>query len=195
MGLRRRTSLVPWVGRAGFESARTPSAESAQEARLIYARDTEPGFSRERRGPGFHYRDARGRRPDAKTMRRIQALVIPPAWTDVWIAAEPRAHLQATGRDARGRKQHRYHPRWCAVRDAAKYDRLRAFARALPSIRKRVAADLRAKALSRPWLLATIVRLLESSVIRIGNDEYAQSNRSYGLTTMHDRHVNVDGSK
>jgi DNA topoisomerase-1 len=117
--------------------------------------------------------------------------VIPPAWTDVWIAADPRAHLQATGRDARGRKQYRYHPRWSEVRDAAKYDRLRDFARALPAVRRRVAADLRTRPLSRPWVLATVIRLLECTDIRVGNAEYRRTNGSFGLATLLKRHVDV----
>jgi DNA topoisomerase-1 len=120
-------------------------------------------------------------------------LAIPPAWTNVWICTDPRGHLQATGRDARGRKQYRYHPRWSQVRDAAKFDHLRAFARALPAIRRRVAADLRSRPLSRAWVLATAVRLLERTVIRVGNEEYRRANGSYGLTTLRDRHAKIDG--
>ena len=170
-------------------------ADYARDAHLRYASDREPGITRRRQGPGFLYRDSRGRRPDARTLRRIRALVIPPAWTDVWIAADPRAHLQATGRDARGRKQYRYHARWSASRDAVKYDRMRAFARALPEIRARLTADLRRKPLSRRWVLATVVRVLECSVIRVGNDEYRRSNGSYGLTTLQRRHVRIAGAR
>jgi DNA topoisomerase-1 len=130
---------------------------------------------------------------DERTRARIRALVIPPAWTNVWIAADARAHLQATGRDARGRKQYRYHASWLAARDAAKYDHLRDFGRALPRIRARVARDLRARPLSRTWVLGTVARLLEHSVIRVGNEEYRRANGSYGLTTLRDRHVEVDG--
>ena len=168
---------------------------SAHDAGLRYAHDTEPGVTRRRTGSGFVYRDATGRPVDRATRDRIRALVIPPAWRDVWIARDPRAHLQVTGRDARGRKQYRYHPRWSKVRDAAKYDRLRAFGRALPAIRRRISADLGARPLSRPWLLATVARILEHSVIRIGNDEYRRANGSYGLTTLRNRHAEVHGDR
>jgi DNA topoisomerase-1 len=167
---------------------------SARAAGLHYVTDGVPGLRREARGPGFRYVDAQGRRVNDATRRRILALVIPPAWTGVWIAADPLAHLQVTGHDARGRKQYRYHPEWSAARDAAKYDRLRAFARALPAIRRHVAADLRSRPLSRPWVVATVMQLLESTVIRVGNAEYSRTNGSYGLTTLQNRHVHVDGS-
>lgn len=170
-----------------------PEVASARAAGLRYARDTEPGIVRKKSGLGFVYRDGQGQPASPKTRLRIRALVIPPAWTDVWIATDARAHLQATGRDARGRKQYRYHPRWSAVRDMAKYDHLRDVARALPSIRRRVARDLRARPLSRAWVLATVARLLERSVIRIGNEEYRRANGSYGLTTLRNRHVEVQG--
>jgi DNA topoisomerase-1 len=166
---------------------------TAHAAGLRYVTDAEPGLTRERHGPGFRYRDAHGRPVDAAARRRIAALAIPPAWRDVWIARDARAHLQATGRDARGRKQYRYHPAWSAARDAAKYDRLRAFARALPAIRERVSNDLRARPLSRAWVLATVVRLLEGTVIRVGNTEYRKANGSYGLTTLLHRHARVRG--
>jgi DNA topoisomerase-1 len=126
---------------------------------------------------------------------RIRALAIPPAWTDVWICADPRGHLQATGRDARGRKQYRYHPRWREVRDQDKYGRLPEFGRALPAIRRRIGRDLGRHGLPRQKVLAAVVKLLETTFIRIGNDEYARQNRSYGLTTMRDGHVRVSGSK
>jgi DNA topoisomerase-1 len=166
---------------------------SARAAGLRYVTDAEPGIRRTRKGPGFLYRDARGRAVDERTRERIRRLVIPPAWTDVWIAADARAHLQATGRDARGRKQYRYHARWLAVREAGKYEHLREFGRALPAIRARIARDLRARPLSRSWVLATVTRLLERSVIRVGNEEYRRANGSYGLTTLRDDHVTVDG--
>lgn len=126
---------------------------------------------------------------------RIRALAIPPAWTDVWICADPRGHLQATGRDARGRKQYRYHPRWREVRDQDKYGRLPEFGRALPAIRRRIGRDLGRHGLPRQKVLAAVVKLLETTFIRVGNDEYARQNRSYGLTTMRDGHVRVSGSK
>jgi DNA topoisomerase-1 len=173
---------------------RRGEAASARAAGLRYASDRESGLARKKSGPGFLYRDAQGRAVDRKTSERIRALVIPPAWTDVWIAADARAHLQATGRDARNRKQYRYHPRWSAVRDTSKYDRISEFGRVLPAIRRRVSADLRARRLSRPWVLATVARLLEHSVIRIGNPEYRRANGSYGLTTLLNRHVDVRAS-
>jgi DNA topoisomerase-1 len=131
---------------------------------------------------------------DRATLARIRHLAIPPAWTDVWIAPDPEAHLQATGRDARGRKQYRYHPEWRACRDDTKYDRMQAFAAALPKIRTRTAADLARPGLPRQKVLATVVQLLEKSLIRVGNEEYKKQNHSFGLTTMQDTHVQVKGS-
>ena len=169
---------------------------SAREAGLVYASDADPGLSRVKAGRGFAYRGADGRPVrDRATLERIRSLVIPPAWTTVWIASKANAHLQATGRDARGRKQYRYHPRWTAVRDETKYTRMLAFARALPAIRRRVAADLRGAPLSRARVLATVVALLERTLIRVGNDEYARTNGSFGLTTLLDRHVDVHGRR
>ncbi len=127
----------------------------------------------------------------AKTRARIDALAIPPAWTDVWIAVNPRAHIQATGRDARRRKQYRYHPDWSVVRDDAKYHHVLDFGRRLSQVRRRIARDLRARPLSQAWVLATVVRLLDSAMLRIGNAEYEKQNGSYGLTTLRDRHVRV----
>lgn len=132
---------------------------------------------------------------DPRTLARIRSLVIPPAWTNVWICPSPHGHIQVTGRDARGRKQYRYHPRWTAVRDEAKYDRLEAFGRALPALRRRIGRDLLAPALSRRRVLATVLRLLETTCIRIGNEEYARTNGSYGLTTLRDRHVVIRGAR
>ena len=169
---------------------------SASSAGLRYTTDDRPGYRREKRGDRFVYRDHRGRViRDADERRRIDALAIPPAWTDVWIAPEPDAHVQATGRDARGRKQYRYHPRWRSVRDETKYHRMLAFAAALPGIRKRVEADLARPGLPREKVLAAVVRLLETTLIRVGNDEYARTNGSFGLTTMLDRHVAIGASK
>ena len=168
---------------------------SARSAGLRYVSDERPGIRR-RMGPlGFSYL-----RPDGRVIRRpselkrIARLAVPPAWTDVWICPDPRGHLQATGRDARGRKQYRYHPDWRASRDETKYDRMPAFAEALPRIRARTAADLARPGLPREKVLATVVQLLEKSLIRVGNEEYARSNRSFGLTTLLDRHVNVRGA-
>jgi DNA topoisomerase I len=169
--------------------------ESARLAGLRYVSETGPGFHRRRAGRGFVYVDAGGRRlRDAATLRRIRALVIPPAWRDVWICAAPSGHIQAVGRDARGRKQYRYHPRWRQVRDETKYTRMLAFARALPRIRARAARDLDRPGLTRDRVLATVVWLLEATLIRVGNEEYARANGSFGLTTLRGRHVAVRGA-
>jgi DNA topoisomerase-1 len=168
---------------------------SAEEAGLRYITDAVPGIRRRRAGKGFRYIGPDGARlADPDRLAWIRGLAIPPAWTDVWISPIRRGHLQATGRDARGRKQYRYHPRWRAVRDEAKYGRLTEFARALPRIRRRTDRDLRRRGLPRDKVLALVVRLLEATLIRVGNDEYARENRSYGLSTMRDRHVEVRGA-
>lgn len=157
---------------------------------LVYVSDTQPGLSRWRRGKGFSYRDADGRPiTDRDELARIRALAIPPAYTRVWICSNPRGHLQATGRDARGRKQYRYHPRWRKHRDLGKFDRIVAFGKALPALRRRVRRDLALEGLPRDKLAALLVRLLDDTLIRIGNDCYARDNRSYGLTTLRSRHV------
>ncbi len=178
--------------------ARTDAAvnkAAARAAGLRYVADGEAGISRMRRGKTFTYRDSQGRTiRDAGTLERIRSLVIPPAWTDVWICATADGHLQATGRDARGRKQHRYHPDWTSARTDSKYDRMIEFALSLPIIRKRVQADLRKPPLSREHVLATVVTLLEKTLIRIGNKEYARANKSFGLTTLRDEHVQIKGS-
>jgi DNA topoisomerase-1 len=169
-----------------------PTTQSGRAPALHYVSPDQPGYHRERRGEGFGYRRADGRLiRDAATLERIRRLAIPPAWEDVWICASPLGHLQATGRDARRRKQYRYHPDWRAGREANKFDRLGEFGRALPTIRRQVARDLRRPPLSRPAVLATVVRLLESTLIRVGNEEYARTNGSYGLTTLRRRHVEV----
>ncbi|MGO4125363.1 DNA topoisomerase IB [Inquilinus sp. YAF38] len=161
---------------------------------LHYVSDTEPGIRRRRSGKGFAYRMPDGSPVrDRETLARIRKLAIPPAYTDVWICLDPLGHLQATGRDERGRKQYRYHPRWKEVRDEAKYGRMVAFGRALPRIRKRVDADLAERGLTRTKVLAAIVRLLETTLIRVGNDEYAKANKSFGLTTLRKRHADVEG--
>jgi DNA topoisomerase-1 len=168
--------------------------ESAAAAGLRYVNDEGPGIRRQRRGKAFSYYRPDGQLiRDRQVIQRIKALVIPPAWTDVWICPDPDGHIQATGRDARERKQYRYHRRWHEVRDAAKYERLAAFAEALPRIRDRVEADLRAHGLPRRKVLALVVKLLQDTSIRIGNDEYRRENRSFGLTTMLDRHARFDG--
>jgi DNA topoisomerase I len=170
-------------------------ADGVESARLVglrYVVDDRPGITRRRVAGGFTYWDAKGRRVrKAATLSRIRALVIPPAWKHVWICPDPNGHLQATGRDARGRKQYRYHPRWVTVRDEQKFHRLIAFARALPVIRRRTTVDMKAAALSRARVLATVVKLLEKTLIRVGNEEYARTNGSFGLTTMQDRHARV----
>jgi len=169
--------------------------QSAKEAGLRYVSDTKPGIRRIRCGKGFRYRNADGSPlRDTETLGRIRSLAIPPAWKDVWICPNPKGHLQATGRDAKGRKQSRYHPRWREVRDETKYERIIAFAAALPEIRRSVEHDLALSGMPRRKILATVVRLMETTFIRIGNDEYAKENHSFGLTTMRNRHVSVDGS-
>jgi len=170
--------------------------QSARKAGLHYTGDQCPGISRISSGAGFSYRTQRHARVrDPKTLRRIKALAIPPAWTDVWICSDPNGHLQAVGRDTRGRKQYRYHDRWREVRDKTKYNRMIAFGKALPRIRQRVRRDLRRKGLVRERILAALVRLLELSALRVGNDEYANHNNSYGLTTLRDRHAEVRGAR
>lgn len=172
----------------------TGHAKSARAAGLHYTDATSSGITRIRHGAGFAYRSAGGGTlRDARTLDRIRALVIPPAWTEVWIAADPRAHIQATGRDAAGRKQYRYHPLWTAERDSTKYHRMLAFADALPAIRRRIANDLRKPPASRPFVLATVVALLERTHLRVGNEEYVRANGSHGLTTLRDRHVKIRG--
>jgi DNA topoisomerase IB len=162
---------------------------------LRYVTDAEPGLRRRRAGKGFAYLRANGRRvADAATRERIRALAIPPAWTDVWICADARGHVQATGRDARGRKQYRYHARWRATRDAGKFARLVEFGERLPALRRRLAKDLRRRGLPRAKVLAVAVELLAGTLIRVGNDEYARTNASFGLTTLRDRHVHFPGN-
>ncbi|HEY3107493.1 MAG TPA: DNA topoisomerase IB [Chloroflexota bacterium] len=169
--------------------------ESAHAAGLRYVADTTPGIRRRRAGRTFSYLDVDGQPiRDRDTLARIRSLAIPPAWTDVWICPSPRGHIQATGRDARGRKQYRYHPRWQQTRDETKFGRMLAFGQALPLIRRRVEQDLARPGLPREKVLAAVVRLLEATLIRVGNDEYARQNRSFGLTTLKNRHVKVEGS-
>lgn len=173
----------------------TDPVECAKAAGLRYVSDVKPGIRRKKWRAGFRYIGVDGAPlRDAETLARIKSLVIPPAWNDVWICPHPSGHLQATGRDVKGRKQSRYHPRWREVRDETKYERMTLFANALPVIRDRVEHDLAIPGLPRPKVLATIVRLMETTFIRVGNVEYAKENQSYGLTTMRRRHVNIDGS-
>jgi DNA topoisomerase-1 len=171
------------------------SINDAQSAGLRYITDASPGIRRRRAGTGFSYVGLDGKAiHDREILARIKALAIPPAWTDVWICPDPRGHIQATGRDARGRKQYRYHPDWRATRDETKFDRMLAFSEALPAIRARVEHDLGKHGLPREKVLAAVVRLLETTLIRVGNEEYAHANHSFGLTTLHDRHVAIDGA-
>jgi DNA topoisomerase I len=165
---------------------------AAEAAGLRYVTDAEPGIGRRRRGRGFSYHRADGTTVrDQRVVDRITALAVPPAWTDVWICADPAGHLQATGRDAKGRKQYRYHPRWRAVRDENKFARLLLFGESLPALRERVDAVLRHPGLPREKVLAVVVRLLDETLIRVGNREYAEDNDSYGLTTITTEHVDV----
>ena len=174
----------------------TDPAESARSVGLRYVSDDMPGLRRIKSGQGFRYQDANGRAlRNPEQLARVKKLAIPPAWTEVWICADPNGHQQATGRDARGRKQHRYHPRWREVRDETKFTRMIAFARALPKMRRRLAKDLKLPGLPQKKVLATVVKLLEKTFVRVGNEEYERQNNSYGLTTMKDRHVEINGSK
>lgn len=169
----------------------TPAAERSL---LAYVNDHEQGLRRVAHGRGFSYVDADGRPvKDEATLDRIKALAIPPAWTGVWICPDPNGHIQAIGRDQKNRKQYRYHPEWRADRDARKYDRMAAFGRALPKLRRRIEADLRRRGLPREKVLAAVASLLELTLIRVGNDEYARTNKSFGLTTLRKRHLKLAG--
>jgi DNA topoisomerase-1 len=171
-------------------------SQSARDAGLRYVSDAQPGIQRKRHGKGFRYVGVDGSAVrDPEILARIESLVIPPAWKQVWICTHPKGHLQATGRDARGRKQSKYHPHWREVRDETKYEHMLLFGSALPAIREQVERDLALPGVPRRKVMATIVRLMETTYIRVGNAEYARENHSYGLTTMRGRHVQVDGSK
>jgi DNA topoisomerase-1 len=174
----------------------TDPEASAEEAGLRYVSDESPGYTRQRRGRKFIYFDTEGKeiREEGRILR-LNRLAIPPAYTDIWICPSPNGHLQATGRDARRRKQYRYHERWREVRDENKYDRMVVFAQALPKIRRRITRDLKRRGLPREKVLATVVQLLEKTFIRVGNEEYVKENRSFGLTTLRNRHVEVKGAK
>jgi len=168
--------------------------EAAQLAGLRYVSDSQPGIRRHRSGPGFRYLDHEGKPiKDPELLTRIRGLVIPPAWTEVWICPTPDGHIQATARDAAGRKQYRYHPRYRAIRDEIMFDRMFEFSEVLPKIREQVEKDLALTGHPRAKVLATVVRLLEKTLIRVGNAEYARENRSFGLTTLRRRHVDVSG--
>jgi DNA topoisomerase I len=181
------------------DSAPAPADDAVAAARQVglrYVGDNVPGIARVPDKDGFHYIGPDGKHVrDEETLARIKALAIPPAWTDVWICPWPNGHIQATGRDAKRRKQYRYHARWRSVRDEAKYERMLSFGKALPLIRKRVDEALKLPGLPREKVLATIVHLLEATMMRIGNEEYARQNKSFGLTTLRDRHVRIDGGE
>ena len=173
-----------------------PSAATAEDAGLKFVSDAAPGISRTKRTKLFRYTGPDGRLiRDPATLARILALAIPPAWTDVWICPRADGHIQATGRDARGRKQYRYHADWQRVRDEAKYDRLMAFGRLLPKLRRTIKRDMSRPGIGRRKVLATVTHLLETTLIRVGNREYARTNKSFGLTTLQDRHVSVRGTR
>jgi DNA topoisomerase-1 len=176
---------------------RLPYAEAdAAEVGLRYVSDSMPGVRRRRAGRGFLYIGPSGRRlTDPARLAWFKRLAIPPAWTDVWVSPLHNGHLQATGRDARGRKQYRYHPRWRKVRDAAKFDRILDFGRAISRIRRRTDRDLRRPGLPREKVVALVVRLLEATLMRVGSEVYRRENRSYGLSTLRDRHVDVRGTR
>ncbi len=170
--------------------------DAARTAGLAYVSDEEPGIRRRQRGKGFSYiGPSRAKLAAKPALKRIRSLAVPPAWSDVWICPEPNGHIQATGRDARGRKQYIYHPGWREVRDSTKFEHMLEFARLLPRIRKRVEKDMRRRRLVREKVLATVVHLLETTLIRVGNLDYAEQNKSYGLTTLRDRHAEIDGSE
>ena len=195
-GKSARTLVVAYVAVTGTPAPDAEALATAREARPRWVSDQGPGIRRRRRGESFAYLQPDGSSvEDEETLDRIQRLVIPPAWTDVWISPLANGHIQATGRDARGRKQYRYHERWRSVRDSNKYGRLIEFAGVLPKIRSRVRRDLRRPGHPREKVLATVVQLLEATMMRVGNEEYAKENRSYGLTTLRNRHVKVRGSK
>lgn len=169
---------------------------AADEAGLRYANDTSPGIRRKRRGGKFYYVDAHDQEvTDQRTLDRIRSLVIPPAWQEVWISPHPTDHIQATGIDGRGRKQYKYHPKWRQFRDSNKYGKMIDFGQALPLIRAQTAKDLKLPGLPKQKVLAAVVQLLEKTLIRVGNEEYAADNKHYGLTTMRDRHVEVTGNQ
>jgi DNA topoisomerase-1 len=170
--------------------------EDAESAGLVYVSDEEPGIRRKKSGTSFTYVKPDGSRvTDPRAVKRINSLAIPPAYTDVWICSKPNGHLQATGRDAKGRKQYRYHPRFREIRESTKYEKMLDFARSLPAIREKVAEHMALRGLRREKILATVVNLLETTMIRIGNEDYVRQNKSYGLTTLRNRHVEVNGSE
>ncbi|CDX32520.1 DNA topoisomerase [Mesorhizobium sp. ORS 3359] len=176
------------------ETRRNGNPSLAGSTSLNYVTDADPGIRRLRKGAGFSYLGPDGRAVDETTLARIKAIVIPPAWTDVWISPDPDGHIQATGRDQRGRKQYRYHSQWTEERDGVKYSSLVAFAESLPALRRQIDADLRRRGLPLERVVASVVWLLDNTMIRIGNAAYARDNKSFGLTTLRDRHVEINGS-
>lgn len=183
-----------FTAKSTFNTAPHDPAEVAHQAGLRYANDSIPGISRYQRGGQFYYMDAHGREiTDPAVLGRIKSLVLPPAWHNVWISPYATDHIQATGIDARGRKQYRYHPKWRQVRDSDKYGKLLAFGQALPKIRHQTNLDLQLDGLPKRKVVAAVVQLLEKTLIRVGNEEYANQNKHYGLTTMRHRHVDISG--
>lgn len=196
MGQSGKPEVVDKMGNGKSQPGRPVADEAASLSRsgLLYVCDSDPGIRREKRGRGFSYIQAGKQVRDAGTLARIRALAIPPAWSDVWVCADPEGHLQATGRDDRGRKQYRYHPDWTAIREKAKFSSLPRFAQTLPGLRKRVDLDLRKQGMPRERVIASIVWLLDKALIRIGNDSYAEENNTFGLTTLRSRHLKIQGS-
>lgn len=189
------SNLAPQEGSSENGTIVDPQ-EAAENAGLVYVTDDQPGITRLKRGKGFRYVLPNGEQvADAKSLERIRKLAIPPAYTEVWICPKSNGHIQATGRDAKGRKQYRYHEKFREVRDSTKYEHMLEFAAVLPAIRAKVDEHLALRGLPREKVLATIVRLLETTMIRVGNADYAKQNKSYGLTTLRDRHVDIDGAE
>jgi DNA topoisomerase-1 len=191
------TKSRPVAAAAKSERHVADEPRSAAEASgLLYVDEQGPGITRKRTGKSFAYRDQHGKLiKDPALLTQIRAIAVPPAYEDVWICPDPNGHIQATGRDERGRKQYRYHPRWRALRDETKYEHILEFGRTLPHLRQRVAADMKRSGLSRRKVLASVVSLLEKTLIRIGNADYAKENKSYGLTTLRNRHVAINGNE
>ena len=196
----RASSDLAKSGRAKVEAAQpevenvVDPQEAAEQAGLRYVSDEEPGITRRKAGEGWTFVDPKGATiTDEKVLERVRKLAVPPAYTDVWICARANGHIQATGRDAKGRKQYRYHAKFREVRDSTKYEHMLEFARGLPAIRETIEAHMNQRSMSRERVLATVVYLLETTLIRVGNDDYARANKSYGLTTLKNRHVDVTG--
>ncbi|WP_107709894.1 MULTISPECIES: DNA topoisomerase IB [unclassified Paraburkholderia] len=190
------TNSTTQNGHASTDDSAKQAAPAAMPPGLRHADDSKPGYTRKREKEGFAYFDVEGKRiEDEAEIQRINSLAIPPAYEDVWICPDPRGHIQATGRDVRGRKQYRYHPRWRETRDADKYERMAEFGRALPRIRARVARDLELPGMPADKVFAAVVRLLDTTLVRVGSVEYARENQSYGLTTLRKKHVKVEAGQ